>query len=66
MHAALSEEHDDHFKSYLAKIKRIVDLHDLHFLTMDGSYNVASLHVSVDPDLNFSKTEIIKQDVHST
>lgn len=65
MQAAPSEEQVDHFRSYLAKIKGIVDLHDLHFWTMDGSYNVASLHVSVDPDLNFSETEIIKQEVRT-
>ncbi len=65
MQATPSEEQVIHFRTQLSTIKGIVDLHDLHFWTMDGSYNVASLHVSVDPDLNFSETEIIKQEVRT-
>lgn len=65
MQATPSEEQVDHFRTQLAAIKGIVDLHDLHFWTMDGSYNVASLHVSVDPDLNFSETEKIKHNVRN-
>jgi len=63
MQATPSEEQVDHFKTHLAAIKGIVDLHDMHFWTMDGSYNIASLHVSVDPNLNLLETEIIKQEV---
>jgi cobalt-zinc-cadmium efflux system protein len=65
MQATPSEEHLDHLKAHLVKINGIIDLHDLHFWTMDGSYNIASLHVSVDPDLNFPETEIIKQEVRA-
>jgi len=65
MQATPSEEQVVHFKTQLSIIKGIVDLHDLHFWTMDGTYNVASLHVSVDPDLSFLETEIIKQEVRS-
>jgi cobalt-zinc-cadmium efflux system protein len=65
MQATPSEEQVDYFRSHLATIKGIIDLHDMHFWTMDGSFNVASLHVSVDPDLSFSETEIIKLEVRT-
>lgn len=65
MQATPSEEQLDHFRSHLATIKGIIDLHDMHFWTMDGSYNIASLHVSVDPNLSFSETEMIKLEVRT-
>jgi cobalt-zinc-cadmium efflux system protein len=65
MQATPSKEQIDHFKSNLSTIKGIIDLHDMHFWTMDGSYNIASLHVSVDPDLSFPETEIIKLEVRA-
>ena len=65
MQATPSEEQVEHFKSHLAAIKGIIDLHDMHFWTMDGSYNIASLHVSVDSKLSFPETEIIKQEVRT-
>ena len=65
MQATPSEEQIDHFRKHLSAIKGILDVHDMHFWTMDGSYNVASLHVSVNPDLSFSETEIIKLDVRT-
>ena len=65
MQATPSEEQVNHFRSHLATISGIVDLHDMHFWTMDGSYNVASLHVSVNPDLSFSETERIKLEVRT-
>lgn len=65
MQATPSQEQVDHFRSNLANITGIIDLHDMHFWTMDGSYNIASLHVSVNPDLSFLETEIIKQEVRT-
>lgn len=65
MQATPSEEQVDHFRSHLVTIVGVIDLHDMHFWTMDGSYNIASLHVSVDPDLSFSETERIKLEVRS-
>lgn len=65
MQATPSEEQVDHFRKHLATIKGISDVHDMHFWTMDGSYNVASLHVSVDPELSFPETETIKLSVRT-
>jgi cobalt-zinc-cadmium efflux system protein len=65
MQATLSKEKITHFRTDLAKIPGIMDLHDLHFWTMDGSYNIASLHVSVDPGMTLSETESVKSEVRS-
>ncbi len=63
MQATPSKEQVDHFRTELATINGIIDIHDMHFWTMDGSYNIASLHVSVDPESSFPETELIKQEV---
>jgi len=65
MQATPSEEQVEHFKTKLLTINGIKDVHDMHYWTMDGSYNVASLHVSVDPELTVSDTEIIKLEVRT-
>jgi len=63
MQATPSQEQVDHFRSDLVKIDGIMDIHDMHFWTMDGSYNIASLHVSVDPKTTVAETETVKQQV---
>jgi len=60
MQATPSEEQIDHFRTNLASIAGIIDIHDMHFWTMDGSYNIASLHASVDPEMTVSETETVK------
>ena len=65
MQATPSQEQVEHFRADLLKIKGILDIHDVHFWTMDGSYNVASLHVSVDPKTTLAETEIVKQQVRN-
>jgi cobalt-zinc-cadmium efflux system protein len=44
-------------------IPGVKDLHDLHFWTMDGQYNVMTLHVVVDPAQSVEQRERIKKDV---
>jgi cobalt-zinc-cadmium efflux system protein len=65
MQAAPSEEKIGHLKIHLLEISGVIDIHDMHFWTLDGTYNIASLHVSVTPGITLSETEIIKQDVRS-
>jgi cobalt-zinc-cadmium efflux system protein len=65
MQATPSTEQIEHFRTHLLKIEGIIDVHDMHFWTLDGTYNVASLHVSVDPGITVSDTELIKQSVRS-
>lgn len=49
-------------KNILA-VPGVRDLHDLHFWTMDGQYNVMTLHVVVDRDQSVEQREKIKKDV---
>jgi cobalt-zinc-cadmium efflux system protein len=65
MQATPSEEQIDHFKTNLSTIHGIIDIHDMHFWTMDGSYNIASLHVSVDPEMTVTDTETVKLEVRN-
>ena len=41
----------------------VKDLHDLRFWTMDGQYNVMTLHVVVDQNQSIEERERIKQEV---
>jgi cobalt-zinc-cadmium efflux system protein len=65
MQATPSVDQIDHFRTNLAAIKGILDIHDMHFWTMDGSYNIASLHVSVDPEMTVTDTETVKLEVRN-
>lgn len=44
-------------------IPGVKDLHDLHFWTMDGQYNVMTLHVVVEQAQSVEQRERIKKDV---
>ncbi len=63
MQATPSKEQVDHFKINLLKVPGIIDIHDLHFWTLDGTYSIASLHASVNPDMTVAETETIKSEV---
>jgi len=65
MQATPSKEKVNHFRQHLIAIEGVIDVHDMHFWTMDGSYHVASLHVSVDENLTVSGTESIKLKVRT-
>lgn len=41
----------------------VIDMHDMHFWTMDGQYNVMTLHVVVPPDKTLEEIEQIKNEV---
>lgn len=41
----------------------VKDLHDLHFWTMDGQYNVMTLHAVVDRELTVGQREEIKKEI---
>jgi cobalt-zinc-cadmium efflux system protein len=47
-------------------IPGVKDLHDLHFWTMDGQYNVMTLHVVVEGNQSVDQREGIKQEVKHT
>jgi cobalt-zinc-cadmium efflux system protein len=44
-------------------IQGIKDIHDLHFWTMDGQYNIMTLHVVVDKETSPPEMERLKKEV---
>ncbi len=65
MQATPSKEQVEHFKTHLLDINGVIDVHDMHFWTLDGTFNIASLHISVNPEIAVSDTGIIKQEVRA-
>ncbi|MEI6059670.1 MAG: cation diffusion facilitator family transporter [Bacteroidota bacterium] len=65
MQATPSNEQVEHFKTHLLEIDGVIDVHDMHFWTLDGTFNIASLHISVNPGIAVSDTGIIKQEVRA-
>jgi len=65
MQATPSKEQIDHYKKKLQLIEGVNDVHDIHFWTMDGIYNIASMHITVHPDITVTQSEIIRQEVRS-
>lgn len=66
MQATPSPEKVELLKNKLLEIEGITDIHDLHIWTLDGSYNIATLHISVDPNSRLTDTEFIKSEVRNT
>jgi len=65
MQATPSFEQAEHLKTNLLTVSGVIDVHDLHFWTLDGTYNIASLHVIVNPETSLSATESIKEEVRT-
>jgi cobalt-zinc-cadmium efflux system protein len=54
---------EDSIRKKVLSVPGVKDLHDLHFWTMDGEYNVMTLHVVVDRNQSVVEREKIKNDV---
>lgn len=54
---------EDQIRKKILAIPGVKDLHDLHFWTMDGQYNVMTLHVVVDEHQSVDQREKIKKEV---
>ena len=50
-------------RNRVLSVPGVKDIHDLHFWTMDGEYNVMTLHVVVDKNQTVDQREQIKKDV---
>jgi cobalt-zinc-cadmium efflux system protein len=61
LQAVPQEEMNSAVETALLSIEGIHDVHDFHSWTLDGSYHVASLHMSVNPNLSVDDIEKIKQ-----
>jgi cobalt-zinc-cadmium efflux system protein len=65
MQATPSSEQISHFTKHLNETEGVIGVHDMHFWTMDGTYNIASMHVIVDPEITVNQTETIKLKIRS-
>jgi cation diffusion facilitator family transporter len=54
---------EDEVREALKKLTDVVDVHDIHLWTMDGNYNIATLHVVVKNTLSASEQISLKQRV---
>lgn len=54
---------EQQIRKKILEIPGVKDLHDLHFWTMDGHYNVMTLHVVVDEHQSVDQREKIKREV---
>lgn len=54
---------EEKIRNQILSIPGVKDLHDLHFWTMDGQYNVMTLHVVVDENQSVAQREQIKRKV---
>lgn len=51
----------DELQNELQKIDGVTDIHDVHVWTMDGSYNVGSLHVVINNSKARSEQDVMKK-----
>lgn len=54
---------EDAIRKQILSVPGVKGLHDLHYWTMDGRYNVMTLHVVVDRNQSVNEREKIKRDV---
>lgn len=54
---------EEDIRKKILAIPGVIDLHDLYFWTMDGQYNVMTLHVVVGTDKTLSEVDQIKNEV---
>ena len=54
---------EDSIRKSVMSVKGVKGLHDVHYWTMDGQYNVMTLHVVVDNAQSIEQRERIKKDV---
>jgi cobalt-zinc-cadmium efflux system protein len=50
-------------RTKVLSIPGVIDMHDMHFWTMDGQYNVMTLHVVVGSDKSIAEVDKIKNEV---
>lgn len=51
---------EEELKKKLLSIPHLLDVHDLHLWTLDGSYNILSIHMVVEEHTSLSEAEHIK------
>ena len=51
---------EEELKKKLLSIPHIRDVHDIHLWTLDGSYNILSIHIVLEDEMNLDQAEQIK------
>ncbi len=51
---------EEELKNQLLSIPLILDVHDIHIWTMDGDYNIMSIHIVLEDNTNMEQAEEIK------
>jgi cobalt-zinc-cadmium efflux system protein len=54
---------EESIRKTVMSVPGVKGLHDVHYWTMDGQYNVMTLHVVVDKDQSVDERERIKKEV---
>jgi len=55
----------DEIRKTVLSVQGVESLHDLHVWTMDGDYNILSLHVAIGSNLTVNETDAIKTKLRS-
>lgn len=55
----------DKVKARVLSFEEVLNIHDCHLWTMDGEYNVLTMHLIVDKSLNWEKGKILKQKIRN-
>ncbi|SDG61435.1 cation diffusion facilitator family transporter [Psychroflexus sediminis] len=65
LQATPSEVSLDEVKSQLLDMSEIIEIHDLHVWSLDGNYNVMSVHVRLEQDYKLSEVSDLKEKMRS-
>jgi cobalt-zinc-cadmium efflux system protein len=60
LQAAPENVSEQKIKEALAKYPEVLSVHDIHIWTMDGEYNVLSMHIVVSPEKSIGDLESLK------
>lgn len=63
MQAVPGPEKVEEIRNQVLSVTSVTDVHDIHAWTMDGSYHVASLHVSIPPGNSLDHADQIRKAV---
>jgi cobalt-zinc-cadmium efflux system protein len=63
LQAVPMEINEEELKNKLLSIPTIQGIHDVHLWSLDGNYNVLSLHVVIEDNYSLEKTEDLKSEV---
>ncbi|MFO7743922.1 MAG: cation diffusion facilitator family transporter [Psychroflexus sp.] len=65
LQATPSEISMEEVKSQLLELNEIIEIHDLHVWSLDGNYNVMSVHVRLEQDYKLSELSDLKEKIRS-